>query len=52
MTALTAAAAGSIAGPVAVAVASSTRVAAGDRLAGQMGSAALLRWRFVVAAAS
>lgn len=50
MTALTAAAAGSIAGPVAVA--SSTRVAAGDRLAGQMESAALLRWRFVVAAAS
>lgn len=49
VTALTAA--GSIAGPVA-AVASSTRVAAGDRLAGQMGSAALLRWGFAVAAAS
>lgn len=47
MTALTA---GSIAGPVAVA--SSTRVSAGDRLAGQKGSAALLRRRFVVAAAS
>lgn len=51
VTALTAA--GSIAGLVAaVAVASSTRVAAGDRLAGQMGSAALLRWGFAVAAAS
>lgn len=50
VTALTAA--GSIAGPAAVVVASSTRVAAGDRLAGQMGSAALLRWGFAVAAAS
>lgn len=50
VTALTAA--GSIAGPAAVVVASSTRVAAGDRLAGQMGSAGLLRWGFAVAAAS
>lgn len=52
-TAVTALTAGSIADPVVVVVvvASSTRVAAGDRLAGQKGSA-LLRLRFAVAAAS